>query len=78
VCHLEHAAVAVEKYGVDRESHEGHMDRGGRTKKQSFTAREIATPEQSSHARERRVREDTALAHRSSVLQSERDLQRFP
>jgi hypothetical protein len=67
---LQDSEIAVEEDDVDREAHERRVHGRGGAEKDSLAARQRLAPEQAAGARERRVRQDTALAHRSSVLEA--------
>jgi hypothetical protein len=75
---LDDLQIAVEEDGVDRKTHERGVDGRCGTKQDTFTARQLAASEQAPHARERRVRQDTALAHSPSVLEADGDFHYQP
>jgi len=64
----QHAQVAIEEDHVDREAHEGGVNRRSGPEEDPLAGRERAAAEQAANARERRVRQDTALTHHSSAV----------
>ena len=64
---VDHDEVAVAEDRVDREPHEHHVDRAGRTEEHPFAGLEAANAEQPSHAHERTCREAAMRAHDGAV-----------
>jgi hypothetical protein len=58
----------VEEDSVDREAHEEHVDRRGRTDEQAFADAEARPPEQALHPAHSVVRDRAALADAAAAV----------
>jgi hypothetical protein len=64
----ENTIVPVEEDRVDGEAHEPHVNGGCGAKEDPLAPLEPGTSEEASKPSERRLREETPLTHRASVL----------